>query len=117
MIFFMSASSAFAIESFRDELFADINAALINEQVKDWEHYRDGWHYGETAVRFEVVRKAIEDIVDNNDNYRQTMSWHTVNDSEYAMFQLGTKRVAIFYKEGRVILAPPPCCEPTALPF
>lgn len=117
IMFILSTTSAFAIESFRDELFENINAELINEQLNDLKYYTGGWHYGETDAHFEAVRKAIADIVDNNDNYRQTVSWQRVAGSEYAMFHLGTKRVAVFYKEGKIILAQPPCCEPTALPF
>ena len=116
-IVLLKSANAFAIQDFKRDLFTQINAAIINKEGKGAENDRNGHYYGQTAMQFEKVQKKITDIVNNNDNYRQILSWHTEKDSEYAMFHVGTKLVAVFYKSGKIALTLPPCCEPIELPF
>jgi len=116
-IVLLTSANAFAIQDFKRDLFTQINAEIINEEGKGAENDRNGHSYGQTAMQFEKVQKKITDIVNNNDNYRQILSWHTEKGSEYAMFYVGTKRVAVFYRGGEIALTLPPCCEPIELPF
>ena len=116
-IVFLTAANAFGVQDFKRDLYTQINAGPISEEAKNLGNHKNGHYFGQTDMQFEWVQEKIADIVNNNENYRQLLSWQTEKDSEYAMYQVGTKRVAVFYKGGKIALMLPPCCEPIELPF